>query len=99
MTESSARLALTISGTTATVCYILAMIFGLRGDQTLAFVFFAIAIADSIAAAIFYRQYTRLRADRWQTELKDSEQQMSALLTDQPAEEAMIRETRNANEQ
>jgi hypothetical protein len=93
MTESSARLALTITGATATVCYILAMLFGLRGDQTLAIVFFAIAIADSIAAAIFYRQYTRLRSTRWQTEMRDSEQQMSDLLAEQPSEEASKRDT------
>jgi cell division protein FtsW (lipid II flippase) len=84
MTESSARLALTITGTTATVAYILAMYFGLRGDQLVALALFVVAIADTIATFYFYRQYTRLRTTRWQSELQDSEQQMSDLLSDQP---------------
>jgi hypothetical protein len=92
MNESSARLALTITGTTATVAYILAMFFALRGEQLLAIVFFVAALTDSIAAFYFYRQYTRLRGDRWQSELRNTEQQMSDLLTDQPGEESSKRE-------
>ena len=88
MTESSARLALTICGTTATVGYIIAMYLALRGEQLIALVFFAVAIIDSIAAIFFYRQYTRLRGTRWHTELNDTEQKMSNLLSDQPDETA-----------
>ena len=84
MTESSARLALTITGTTATVAYILAMYFGLRGDQSVAIALFVVALIDTVATFFFYRQYTRTRATRWQSELRDSEQRMSDLLSDQP---------------
>ena len=88
MTESSARLALTITGTTATIAYILAMFFALRSDQLLAIVFFVVALTDSIAAIFFYHQYTRLRSARWRTEIHDTEQKMSNLLNDQPDETA-----------
>ena len=87
MTESSARLALTITGTTATIGYILAMFFALRADQFLAILFFGFALIDSVVAFYAYRQYIRLRANRWHTELRDSEQQMSDLLSEQPSPE------------
>ena len=87
MTESSARLALTITGTTATIAYILAMYFGLRGDQLFAIILFVVALTDSIATFYFYRQYTRLRGARWNSEIRDSEQRMSDLLSDQLSSE------------
>lgn len=82
MNESTARLILTVTGTTATVCYIIAMYLALQGDQAVGMAFFAVAVTDSMAAAYFFRRYNSLRGNRWQSELKDSEEQMAALLSE-----------------
>ena len=83
MTESSARTVLTVAGTTATIAYIAAIIFGLRGDQVISLACFAIAIADSAIAYWAYRQYSRLRSDRWNAEIRTTEQKMADLLSEE----------------
>jgi hypothetical protein len=80
MTESSARTVLLVTGATAIIAYIAAIIFGLRGDQAISIAFFAIAIADSAAAYWASRQYNRLRDERWSAELRSTEQKMADLM-------------------
>lgn len=87
MTESTARLILTITGTFATICYILAIFFGLRSDQVISIALFLVAIADSAVAYWAYLQYTRLRGDRWNAELRSSEQKMADLLAEESKKE------------
>ncbi len=100
MTESSARTILTVSGTTATIAYILAIYFGLRGDQLLSIALFIVAIADSIIAYVFYRQYTRLRDNRWNDEIQELNKKMSDLLTgDNPSNEAKTGETQATSDE
>ncbi|MEO5951527.1 MAG: hypothetical protein ABIQ44_03575 [Chloroflexia bacterium] len=82
MTESSSRLLLTLTGTFATICYILAIFFGLRGDQAISVAFFIAAILDSGVAFWAYRVYSRLRGERWNEEIQSTEQKMADLLAE-----------------
>lgn len=86
MTESNARTVLTIAGTTATVCYILAIFFGLRGDSALSLGLFIFAILDSAVAYFAYLQYNRIRRERWNNELQESEQKMKDLMSSEGTE-------------
>ena len=82
MTESNARVLLSIMGVSAVIGYILAITLGLQGYQPVALAFFIASIADSIATFFVYRYYTRLRGARWQDELKAGEEQMKQMLSE-----------------
>lgn len=83
MTESSSRLLLTLTGTFASICYILAIFFGLRGDQAISVAFFIAAILDSGVAFWAWRVYSRLRDVRWSEELESTQQKMADLLAEE----------------
>ncbi len=95
MTESTARTILTVTGTTASIAYILAIFFGLRGDSFIALACFVVAITDSAVAYYAYRQYTRLRGERWTSELNDTQQKMTDLLAEPPTDETQKPTTNN----
>jgi hypothetical protein len=82
MTESNARVLLSIMGVSAVIGYILAITLGLQGYQPVALALFIASLADSIATFFVYRYYTRLRGARWQDELKAGEEQMKQMLSE-----------------
>lgn len=86
ISESTARIILMVTGTTASIAYILAIYFGLQGDSFVALACFIVAIGDSAFAYYAYRQYTRLRGERWQSELNDTQQKMADLLAEKDDE-------------
>jgi hypothetical protein len=82
LTESSARLLLTVTGTFASVAYIVAIFFALQGLSYIAIPLFVVAIADSAAAVFSFRQYVRLRENRWSDEIKEINDKMEQALSE-----------------
>lgn len=83
MNEANARSFLTVAGVSAVLCYIVAIVLGLRGDQGTALVFLIVAFMESALAWAFYRQYTRRRSTRWQQELSTGEEKMRQALAEE----------------
>jgi hypothetical protein len=88
MNEKNARQILTLAAISSVTGLVLAIVLGLRGQQDAAVLFLVLSLADAVAAYFLYRQYTRLRSTRWNNELKQSQDEISKLLTkDDPPDE------------
>ncbi|HYP39705.1 MAG TPA: hypothetical protein VEX13_05025 [Chloroflexia bacterium] len=75
--EAAARRTLTIVGGISLSAVLVSIIFGIRGEQTLAAVFLGLSIVGAAITVAAYRRYTTLRSQRWQRELTDSEEKLN----------------------
>lgn len=78
-TEKGAQAILITVGMSSIFAFVVAITLGLRGDQGVAALFLIFALADSVVAWIAYRRYTALRHERWQRELKGSEEELGRM--------------------
>lgn len=78
--EANARIILGTAVAVSILSAFAAMSLGLNGLQLWAIIVWAVAIISAVAAFFAYRRYSGIRAQRWQEELRQSEERISELL-------------------
>lgn len=80
MSESTARFTLAAASGLGTFAAIAAIFLGLRGEQMPALIFLVLAVLGCVVSWTAYKQFTKLRSERWHRERAKGEEELDQML-------------------